>query len=112
MSFLFILVYFFFFSSRRRYTRWPRDWSSDVCSSDLALAVADHGRPLDCEAALAGRFDDRVEVAQGAGEIGTVAILCDALALELPEEILERRGPFGVAAARRHCRRDQREDAG
>src|SRR6266508_2767694 len=27
---------FFFFSSRRRHTRWPRDWSSDVCSSDLA----------------------------------------------------------------------------
>src|SRR6202045_3113878 len=25
---------FFFFSSRRRHTRWPRDWSS-VCSSDL-----------------------------------------------------------------------------
>src|SRR5215208_4659015 len=28
----------FFFSSRRRHTRWPRDWSSDVCSSDL-LAI-------------------------------------------------------------------------
>src|SRR5207253_7589037 len=28
---------FFFFSSRRRHTRWPRDWSSDVCSSDLSL---------------------------------------------------------------------------
>src|SRR5207253_7054089 len=27
----------FFFSSRRRHTRWPRDWSSDVCSSDLCL---------------------------------------------------------------------------
>src|SRR5207253_7346899 len=27
--------YIFFFSSRRRHTRWPRDWSSDVCSSDL-----------------------------------------------------------------------------
>src|SRR5690625_134913 len=25
----------FFFTSRRRHTRWPRDWSSDVCSSDL-----------------------------------------------------------------------------
>src|SRR5207253_6118024 len=29
----------FFFSSRRRHTRWPRDWSSDVCSSDLILIV-------------------------------------------------------------------------
>src|SRR5690606_40001365 len=30
---------FFFFSSRRRHTRFSRDWSSDVCSSDL------RGRP-------------------------------------------------------------------
>src|SRR2546421_3137747 len=28
-------VFFFFFSSRRRHTRSDRDWSSDVCSSDL-----------------------------------------------------------------------------
>src|SRR5690606_40615379 len=27
--------HFFFFSSRRRHTRFSRDWSSDVCSSDL-----------------------------------------------------------------------------
>src|SRR5690606_41094870 len=27
----------FFFSSRRRHTRFSRDWSSDVCSSDLGL---------------------------------------------------------------------------
>src|SRR6266508_5103710 len=32
-------IVFFFFSSRRRHTRWPRDWSSDVCSSDLDVAV-------------------------------------------------------------------------
>src|SRR3712207_8361691 len=29
----------FFFSSRRRHTRYWRDWSSDVCSSDLRLVV-------------------------------------------------------------------------
>src|SRR6266568_1287471 len=29
----------FFFSSRRRHTRWNCDWSSDVCSSDLALVL-------------------------------------------------------------------------
>src|SRR5690606_40751158 len=28
----------FFFSSRRRHTRFSRDWSSDVCSSDLSAA--------------------------------------------------------------------------
>src|SRR5207245_8407991 len=30
---------FFFFSSRRRHTRCYRDWSSDVCSSDLVAAA-------------------------------------------------------------------------
>src|SRR5204863_4822881 len=30
-----IFFFFFFFSSRRRHTRSLRDWSSDVCSSDL-----------------------------------------------------------------------------
>src|SRR5690625_6933606 len=32
-----VVFLFFFFSSRRRHTRWPRDWSSDVCSSDLDI---------------------------------------------------------------------------
>src|SRR2546422_2075774 len=32
-------IFFFFFSSRRRHTRCSRDWSSDVCSSDLKLAL-------------------------------------------------------------------------
>src|SRR5216683_5330013 len=31
------MVFFFFFSSRRRHTRSDRDWSSDVCSSDLEV---------------------------------------------------------------------------
>src|SRR3712207_7576634 len=31
---------FFFFSSRRRHTRYWRDWSSDVCSSDLGVISA------------------------------------------------------------------------
>src|SRR2546422_6164183 len=30
---------FFFFSSRRRHTRCSRDWSSDVCSSDLSEGI-------------------------------------------------------------------------
>src|SRR5690554_7353800 len=31
----YFILFFFFFSSRRRHTRCGRDWSSDVCSSDL-----------------------------------------------------------------------------
>src|SRR5947209_19861317 len=36
----------FFFSSRRRHTRYWRDWSSDVCSSDLVEAEADPAERL------------------------------------------------------------------
>src|SRR5690606_39641432 len=32
--------FLFFFSSRRRHTRFSRDWSSDVCSSDLDFRKA------------------------------------------------------------------------
>src|SRR5690606_40398665 len=42
VSDLVVYVLFFFFSSRRRHTRFSRDWSSDVCSSDL-FATAFNG---------------------------------------------------------------------
>src|SRR6266542_2071613 len=35
LSYKLVFIFFFFFSSRRRHTRCYRDWSSDVCSSDL-----------------------------------------------------------------------------
>src|SRR5207245_5407817 len=42
-----ILIFcFFFFSSRRRHTRCYRDWSSDVCSSDLAWTSVASARLL------------------------------------------------------------------
>src|SRR3712207_9584692 len=34
-------MFIFFFSSRRRHTRYWRDWSSDVCSSDRAEVAAE-----------------------------------------------------------------------
>src|SRR5207302_7030446 len=43
--------FFFFFSSRRRHTRFSRDWSSDVCSSDLVLSADERWR-------LRGRCDE------------------------------------------------------
>src|SRR6266496_5613541 len=49
--FLFLLI--FFFSSIRRHTRSLRDWSSDVCSSDLTLDDAQ------------GRWDQAVRLAIG-----------------------------------------------
>src|SRR5690606_28130819 len=38
---VFSLFFVFFFSSRRRHTRFSRDWSSDVCSSDLSTGLTD-----------------------------------------------------------------------
>src|SRR3712207_7658699 len=69
---------FFFFSSRRRHTRYWRDWSSDVCSSDLGgpngLAVGPDGALYVCNNGLEG--DDytggrieRVDLATGAVEV-------------------------------------------
>src|SRR5690606_4455349 len=37
---------FFFFSSRRRHTRFSRDWSSDVCSSDLIYTLPRDGKAI------------------------------------------------------------------
>src|SRR6266702_23937 len=53
------LIFFFFFSSRRRHTRWPRDWSSDVCSSDLAVLASrpDAHAPVSTQH-VAGRAQD------------------------------------------------------
>src|SRR3712207_5459707 len=39
----YICLFFFFFSSRRRHTRYWRDWSSDVCSSDLSDLASNRG---------------------------------------------------------------------
>src|SRR5438132_5761378 len=43
--FVCVLFFFFFFSSRRRHTRSLCDWSSDVCSSDLAGGEGGDPRP-------------------------------------------------------------------
>src|SRR5690625_8004943 len=55
-----LLPLLFFFSSRRRHTRWPRDWSSDVCSSDLtALPPYRCRRVWWCICAPRGRSEER-----------------------------------------------------
>src|SRR5690606_39658427 len=41
--------FFFFFSSRRRHTRFSRDWSSDVCSSDLQTLQGVHDAKITLE---------------------------------------------------------------
>src|SRR5690606_39835549 len=51
----------FFFSCRRRHTRFSRDWSSDVCSSDLADP---NEMPVMEIAALNGRVEPQVDAAE------------------------------------------------
>src|SRR5204863_5200571 len=50
-----VMFFFFFFSSRRRHTRSLRDWSSDVCSSDLHVVV--DGEPAEDLGVLEGARD-------------------------------------------------------
>src|SRR5206468_9541003 len=60
-------VIMFFFSSRRRHTRSDRDWSSDVCSSDLYKPRDLAGRGLDqCQAEIARLVLETVEVTRNA----------------------------------------------
>src|SRR6266496_4583054 len=58
-------MFFFFFSSRRRHTSSLRDWSSDVCSSDLVhfkVPVLPHGDTYD-------RYRVRIEEMRASVEI-------------------------------------------
>src|SRR5690606_41174661 len=73
-----------FFSSRRRHTRFSRDWSSDVCSSDLAYATAELGfLALDTAGQMAMRLlaEPVVQIVDpdsgqvvGSGELGEVVV--------------------------------------
>src|SRR5690625_6499278 len=49
----------FFFSSRRRHTIWPRDWSSDVCSSDLWKSL-----DIDIVVEATGKFNSKEEASR------------------------------------------------
>src|SRR5690606_40813412 len=62
----------FFFSSRRRHTRFSRDWSSDVCSSDLPVQMT-QARQLAGQTARRLGFPPSVvdRVVLAASELGT-----------------------------------------
>src|SRR2546429_4779919 len=73
---------FFFFSSRRRHTRCSRDWSSDVCSSDL-LRGADtaNAKSVTAILLLATRPNDAIRVsASGPDAAAAVSALAALLA--------------------------------
>src|SRR5690554_1248568 len=61
-----LFVFFFFFSSRRRHTRCGRDWSSDVCSSDLADNFGNTVHLFERECSVQRRHQKVVEEAPSA----------------------------------------------
>src|SRR5690606_41185169 len=72
----------FFFSSRRRHTRFSRDWSSDVCSSDLVFKRGGHTRSLVSIARTERNLpDDTLHGAVGVVEYLTYADHADTQAL-------------------------------
>src|SRR5437660_12838479 len=88
--FLLCFMLLFFFSSRRRHTRWPRDWSSDVCSSDLDILPT---RKM---------AEFTVRLGTPAGEIVTRTV--EALAANEARTRLEREGfkVFAVTPPKAH----------
>src|SRR5437868_12085852 len=72
---IFLSFFFFFFSSRRRHTRSKRDWSSDVCSSDLSAAdplyslLAAHALQLRALLIVSGVSVERASGSNGAASV-------------------------------------------
>src|SRR5882757_10805568 len=87
------MIFFFFFSSRRRHTRYWRDWSSDVCSSDLRIHVFDIAQAID--AAFARRADGIFNLVddEPASPSEQIAFAAQLLGIEPPPET-----PFEDAA--------------
>src|SRR3712207_9095923 len=108
---------FFFFSSRRRHTRYWRDWSSDVCSSDLRQdRDGVHYHPLRTVAAGAEGVD-HLEALDGllallAARVvdGVVQVLGLVLEVHLHDEVADGLGAH--AAAEVHAVRSEERRVG
>src|SRR5437868_14905106 len=102
----------FFFSSRRRHTRSKRDWSSDVCSSDLAGGPDDAAQ---IEAAAPESMNGNLASANGAGEAQAVEPTPSPETFEgdeaaRAEDFGERAEEFGEEAAGDEQPRDAFEE--
>src|SRR6266511_4209003 len=89
-------MFFFFFSSRRRHTRFSRDWSSDVCSSDLAarlgLASA-QGMILETDA---GSYQSRCQTPGERAELRLAPVPAPGPVPGLATADGEQRAAFGI----------------
>src|SRR3712207_3180572 len=83
----------FFFSSRRRHTRYWRDWSSDVCSSDLTLYAEGQRRYIESLSTYAKQFLDRMPKPQ----VDRLEGLAPAVAIEQRNPVVSSRSTVGTA---------------
>src|SRR6266496_6808658 len=98
------ILFFFFFSSRRRHTRSLRDWSSDVCSSDLGLGYAEEAVRLNSHMPL------------GHYLLGSLLLYTDQTAraiseLETAQRSLPNEPRVYFALGRAYARSNRKEDA-
>src|SRR5579872_4257583 len=92
------MLFFFFFSSRRRHTRCGRDWSSDVCSSDL-IAAKDEGRGFDANKIADPTAPENTGSVHGRG-IYLMKALMDEVRFEEGGVVVHMRKSAGQAAAK------------
>src|SRR5690606_40070405 len=98
---------FFFFSSRRRHTRFSRDWSSDVCSSDLKPhPQADELRASDADVVIHSRY--LVNVASTNNRIRIPSRKLVAQDAKMAAEL----GAFGLVVHGGHVRRGEDPQVG
>src|SRR5688500_19437358 len=89
----------FLFSSRRRHTRLQGDWSSDVCSSDLAKKCIDAGVPVLVEKGMAPNWNDACDLVRAARSKSAIV----AVAQNYRYNAMERT-EIGRASCRKECR--------
>src|SRR2546430_5902832 len=96
----FVLDYWtlFFFSSRRRYPRFDCDWSSDVCSSDLATPKAGVA-VADLEAAIDAQLHRLIEHGVEADEVTRAARRMQAAAIYAHDSLAGPANIIGAALA-------------
>src|SRR5476651_2297664 len=103
---MYLILCGFFFSSRRRHTRYWRDWSSDVCSSDLRAVIAANPKlRAVCSMAIT---PDNIDVAE-ATKRGIVVTVVPPIVAEATADV-----HFGLmlAVARRMIEGDKMVRAG
>src|SRR2546422_7947018 len=86
--------FFFFFSSRRRHTRCSRDWSSDVCSSDLEKL-----RTLSALSGLITSARDTQEVFKALARAATMLLGAGMVHVWVDDpraQVLRVRGTYGL----------------